>query len=63
MFRATLTYMNIVKILLFILLTAFGVFLIVYGEGDDSPGAQFLGLITAVGGIIGVVKSIRRKNF
>lgn len=27
---------------------ALGIFLIIYGENDDSPGAQFLGLVIFV---------------
>lgn len=53
--------MKIVKITGFILLIAFGVFMVIYGEGDDSPGAQGLGLISAIIGIIGAYKQIRKK--
>ena len=38
----------------------FGVFIFVYGGYDDSPGAQLLGLIAVILGIIGLVKS-RKK--
>lgn len=33
----------------------------VYGEFDDSPGGQLLGLIIAIIGIVGVIKS-RKKS-
>ncbi|MFA5359511.1 MAG: hypothetical protein WC349_00920 [Patescibacteria group bacterium] len=49
-----------VKILCFILLIFFGVFMIIYGEHDDSPGAQFLGLIMFIIGIVSLVKN--KKN-
>jgi len=39
----------------------FGVFIVVYGGIDDSPGGQLLGLIAVIAGIVGVVKS-RKKN-
>lgn len=35
----------------------FGVFMVVYGGIDDSPGAQFLGLLAVILGIVGLVKS------
>lgn len=44
----------------FILAIAFGAFMVVYGERDDSPGAQFLGLVAAIIGIAGVLK--KRKK-
>jgi len=44
-----------------ILAISFGVFFFVYGEIDDSPGGQLIGLLAVVLGIVGVVKS-RKKN-
>ena len=38
----------------------FGVFMVVYGGYDDSPGAQMLGLVIVIAGIVGIVK--RRKK-
>ncbi|MEK7515101.1 MAG: LPXTG cell wall anchor domain-containing protein [Patescibacteria group bacterium] len=35
-----------------ILLIPFGIFLFVYGGADDSPGAQLLGLLMALGGVV-----------
>lgn len=43
-----------------ILAVSFGVFLIVFGEADDSPGAQMLGLIMVVASIVIVIRD--RKN-
>jgi len=53
--------MNILRLLLSLLAIAFGVFLVVYGGYDDSPGAQGLGLFVAIAGIVGAVKS-RKKT-
>lgn len=50
----------ILKILSFILLIAFGIFMFVYGGYDDSPGAQGLGLLMFIGGIVGVVKITKK---
>lgn len=44
-----------------ILAILFGVFMVVYGGVDDSPGAQFLGLVLAVLGFVGLIKT-RNKN-
>jgi hypothetical protein len=49
------------KMLLFIFAILFGLFMFVYGERDDSPGAQFLGLIFFIIGVIGLIKN--RKKF
>ncbi len=49
-------------IILLILAIFFGIFLIVYGEKDDSPGAQFLGLIIVVTSIIKIFKRKFKKN-
>jgi hypothetical protein len=32
----------------------------VYGEFDDSPGGQLLGLIVVVIGIVGIIKSKKK---
>lgn len=48
--------MSKTKILFSILAILFGVFIIVYGGIDDSPGAQLIGLITVFAGIISLVK-------
>ncbi|MFA5736629.1 MAG: hypothetical protein WC893_00455 [Candidatus Paceibacterota bacterium] len=49
------------KISFFILAILFGLFIFVYGGYDDSPGAQGLGGLVFVGGIVGVLKN-REKN-
>jgi len=45
------------KIILFILVILFGVFIFIYGGYDDSPGAQLLGLVICASGIIGLIKN------
>ncbi|MFA6227102.1 MAG: hypothetical protein WC631_01300 [Candidatus Paceibacterota bacterium] len=54
--------MNKIKIICSVLLVLFGVFMFVYGEIDDSPGGQILGLITAIVGIVGIVKSKKKEQ-
>lgn len=52
--------MNIIKILGFIILIALGIFVFIYGGYDDSPGAQLLGFLLFVSGIVGLVKHKKR---
>lgn len=54
-------YMNIGKIIISFLAISFGVFMFVYGEFDDSPGGQLMGLLAFIIGIIGLIKS-KKKN-
>jgi drug/metabolite transporter (DMT)-like permease len=44
------------KLLFSILVILFGVFMFVYGEYDDSPGGQLLGLLTVIAGVVGIVR-------
>lgn len=44
-----------------ILIIFFGLFLIVFGELDDSPGAQGLGLILVVSVVVFVVRDKKNK--
>ncbi|MHB0995040.1 MAG: hypothetical protein ACYC2I_01580 [Elusimicrobiales bacterium] len=46
----------------FVLLTLLGVFFIVFGEHDDSPGAQGLGLLLVIISIAGIVKRLKRTS-
>lgn len=52
--------MNIARITLSILGILFGAFMFVYGGYDDSPGAQLLGVMAIVAGILYLVK--RKKK-
>ena len=54
--------MNKIKILGWVIAILLGAFLFVFGGYDDSPGAQLLGLIVAVVGIVGVIRSRKRKS-
>ena len=47
------------KMLYFILAILFGAFMIVYGGIDDSPGAQMLGLVGVIIGIVGITRNKR----
>ncbi len=49
------------KLLYLIPLILFGIFVFIYGGYDDSPGAQGLGLLFVIIGIVGIVKK-RKKN-
>jgi hypothetical protein len=40
----------------------FGVFVFIYGGYDDSPGAQLLGLIVFMVGVVGLIKN-KKKSF
>jgi uncharacterized membrane protein len=48
------------KIILLILLILFGAFLVVFGGIDDSPGAQLIGLVSVVAGIVFIFKSKKK---
>lgn len=52
-----MSIMNKIRIIYSILAVLFGIFLIVYGEIDDSPGGQFLGLLVVILAIIYGIKS------
>lgn len=54
--------MNMIKILGSILAILFGAFMFVYGGYDDSPGAQLLGLVAVIGGIVGAIKSWKKSK-
>ena len=45
-----------------IIIILLGAFLIVFGEKDDSPGAQMIGLVMIVIIIITVIKRIRKNS-
>ncbi|TSC59617.1 MAG: Uncharacterized protein LiPW15_637 [Parcubacteria group bacterium LiPW_15] len=54
--------MNKSRIAYSVLAILFGAFMFVYGEFDDSPGGQLLGLLIAIIGIVGAVKSKKKKS-
>jgi len=53
--------MGKIKMSLFVLAILFGVFMFVYGEFDDSPGGQLLGVLAIIAGIVGLIRN-RKKN-
>ena len=54
--------MNKGRILYSILAILFGTFIFVYGEIDDSPGGQLLGLLAVIAGIVGMIKSKKKTS-
>ena len=52
--------MNKIKLTFSILAILFGIFFVVYGEYDDSPGGQVIGVVLAIVGIAGVIKSKKK---
>lgn len=48
--------------LYFVFAILFGVFMVVYGEFDDSPGGQLIGLLAVIVGVVGLIKR-KKKNF
>jgi uncharacterized membrane protein HdeD (DUF308 family) len=53
--------MNKTKIVYSVLAILFGVFMFFFGGYDDSPGAQLLGLLLVIAGIVTIVKG-KKKN-
>ena len=45
-----------------VLAVAIGVAAVVYGEGDDSPGLQGLGVLLVLGAVVLGVRSVRRSR-
>jgi len=54
--------MNKLKILLSILGILFGAFMFVYGEYDDSPGGQLMGVVLIVIGIWFIVRGGKKNS-
>ncbi|MDD4289926.1 MAG: hypothetical protein PHH83_01465 [Patescibacteria group bacterium] len=44
------------KFLYFIPLILFGIFIFIYGGYDDSPGAQGLGFLIVIIGVVNLIK-------
>ena len=55
--------MKKIKILYFIIAILIGVFMFIYGEIDDSPGGQLIGLLAVIMGIVGVIKKKSKTLF
>ncbi|MDD3284400.1 MAG: hypothetical protein PHZ07_02285 [Patescibacteria group bacterium] len=54
-------YMKLKKLLYLIPLILFGIFIFVYGGYDDSPGAQGLGLLFVIFGVVKIIKKQKNK--
>ena len=52
--------MNKIKIIFLIIAILLGIFMFVYGEIDDSPGGQLLGLLVVIISIVGLVKNKKK---
>ena len=55
--------MKKIKILYFIIAILIGVFMFIYGEIDDSPGGQLIGLLAVIMCIVGVIKKKSKTLF
>jgi len=53
---------NIVKTLILILTILLGFFMFVYGEIDDSPGGQLIGVVAIATGIIGLIRHKKKSR-
>lgn len=54
--------MRVIKMIGFAVLIPLGVFMFIYGGGDDSPGAQGLGLLMVIGGSWGLIRMSKKKT-
>jgi len=53
---------NKIKILCFVLAILLGIFMFIYGEVDDSPGGQLIGVIIVIVSIVGLIKSRKKTS-
>ncbi|MBP6923938.1 MAG: hypothetical protein KBC62_03470 [Candidatus Pacebacteria bacterium] len=53
--------MKAIKIIGFGVLILLGAFMVVFGEYDDSPGLQGLGIIITITGVVFTFKRVRKK--
>jgi O-antigen/teichoic acid export membrane protein len=54
--------MRYVMAVVVVLGIALGVAAVVYGEADDSPGLQLIGVLLAVASVALVVRALRRRH-
>ena len=52
--------MSKTKLLLLVLAILCGIFFIIYGGYDDSPGGQGIGLLVVIIGIVSIVRNKRK---
>jgi len=55
-------HMKKVAVAISVFAVLFGAFLFVYGGYDDSPGGQLLGLLLVIGGVVGAIRSRRKRS-
>jgi len=54
--------MKTIEIIGFVLLILIGVFMFIYGEYDDSPGGQLIGIILFFIAVGGLIRTSRRNS-
>ena len=54
--------MNKTKLIIVALTVSIGVFMIFFGEMDDSPGAQLIGVMAIIAGIILVTRTKKKGS-
>jgi hypothetical protein len=54
--------MNKLKIFFSITAILSGAFMFVYGEFDDSPGGQVLGVVVGIAGVVGVMQGMKKNS-
>ena len=54
--------MSKTKIIGSVLAMLLGAFFVVFGGYDDSPGAQLLGLLAVILGIVGLIQSKKKQS-
>lgn len=60
--KFSLWHLSITSLAFFLSALLLGIFLFVYGGYDDSPGAQGLGVLSAVSGLAVIVKKPGRAG-
>lgn len=55
-------YMNTKKLIYSVLALLIGIFLVIYGGYDDSPGGQLLGVVIAIIAIVNIVKNKKKVS-
>jgi uncharacterized membrane protein HdeD (DUF308 family) len=54
--------MKNMKLIASVITIPLGILLFVYGGYDDSPGAQLLGLLAIIGGVVGLIRLRNNKE-
>lgn len=51
---------NLLTVLVAVVVVALGVLAVVYGESDDSPGLQLIGVVLVIAAVVLGVRTARR---